>query len=295
MIAFILIPLLIVGLSSREVSGWGNGGYSADPLHPDYGTHDWIAQHALDFLPSEEKQFYGANLESYLYGTELPDNSQASDGIGDTGKHHIYFGSNGSLTDDSAAERAEQEYVNSQRAFGLGNFSAVAEHLGMMAHYISDVSVFGHVMGVSTSWGAEEHHGDYEEYLTTRMISYNSTFNSLLVFDGNLSLISAKTAAIADARDTTFDAGVGLNCTWMDQNYNWSSSLFANRVGESLNLAVNSVADVLHTFYLETVNVTPEFPPFSLVSIAWLVMVTAVFVFSARRHRPTLSHRNATE
>ena len=40
-----------------EVSGWSNGGYSADPANPDYGTHDWIAEHALDWLPQEEKQF----------------------------------------------------------------------------------------------------------------------------------------------------------------------------------------------------------------------------------------------
>ena len=167
-IAVILVPILIVGLGSLEVSGWSNGGYSNTPLNPDYGTHDWIAQHALDFLPAEEKQFYAANLESYLYGTELPDNSQTPDGVGDTGKHHIYFGSDGSLQDNSAAVRAEQEYVNAQRAFGVGNFSAVSEHLGMVTHYISDVSVFGHVMGTPTSWGTEEHHSDYEDYVLRR-------------------------------------------------------------------------------------------------------------------------------
>jgi hypothetical protein len=281
----ILIPLLTVSLGSLKVSGWSNGGYSDNSLHPDYGTHDWIAQHAIDFLPPKEKQFYTANLESYLYGTELPDNAQTPDGVGDTGKHHIYFSSDGSLQDDSAAVRAEQEYVNAQKAFGAGNLSAVAEHLGMVTHYVSDVSVFGHVMGVPTPWGAEKHHSDYEDHVLTKTNSYNSTFNSFLVFDGNLSIVSAQTAAIAVARDTTFDANNGLGCTWMDVNYNWSSPIFTNRVGESLNLATNSVADVLHTFYLETVNVTPEFPSSSLMILTLLMVICLITVFSLRRFR----------
>jgi uncharacterized protein YvpB len=37
----------------------------------------------------------------------------------------------------------------------------------------------------------------------------------------------------------------------MDHNYNWNNLTFKNRCGESLNLAVNLIADVLHTFYLE--------------------------------------------
>jgi hypothetical protein len=50
-----------------------------------------FAQHALDWLPTEEKQYITDNLATYLYGTELPDNNGAIDGIGDTTKHHIYF------------------------------------------------------------------------------------------------------------------------------------------------------------------------------------------------------------
>ena len=52
--------------------------------------------------------------------------------------------------------------------------------------------------------------------------------------------------------DTTFDcSGRGLTCVWMDRNYNWSDPAFRDRVGESLNLAVNLVADVLYTLYAE--------------------------------------------
>ena len=55
----ITLTILIIAtvLLIAESSGWSNGGYSADPTNPDYGTHDWGAEHALDWLPTQEKQF----------------------------------------------------------------------------------------------------------------------------------------------------------------------------------------------------------------------------------------------
>ena len=107
-LAGIMLLVLIVAtvFLIAKASGWSNGGYSANPANPDYGTHDWIAEHALDWLTVQEKQFILDNKVVYLYGTELPDNGQASDGIGDTSKHHVYFSASGSLQDDSAAVRA---------------------------------------------------------------------------------------------------------------------------------------------------------------------------------------------
>ncbi|MCS7114741.1 MAG: hypothetical protein N0A00_05010 [Candidatus Bathyarchaeota archaeon] len=40
-----------------EAYAWSNGGYSSNSLEPDYGTHDWIAEHALDWLPANEKAY----------------------------------------------------------------------------------------------------------------------------------------------------------------------------------------------------------------------------------------------
>src|SRR3972149_3739556 len=95
-VIIMLTGLFIVSLSAATGKGWSNGGFSADPTHPDYGTHDWVAEHALDWLPAQEKQWLIDNKASYLYGTELPDNNQAPDGMGDTTKHHVYFFANGS-------------------------------------------------------------------------------------------------------------------------------------------------------------------------------------------------------
>ncbi|MEM3356610.1 MAG: C39 family peptidase [Candidatus Bathyarchaeia archaeon] len=231
--------------------GWSNGGSSSDSLNPKYGTHDWIAHHALDWLPQKEKWFIVKNVVSYLYGTELPDNSSVPSGIGDTAKHHVYYFSNGSLQDDASAVRAQEEYAKAVSLFKAGDLANASLRLGVVTHYISDVAVFGHVMGSGTDWGAEAHHSDYESYVQSRTDSYDDEFNVFLNFDGVLSQISAYDTALELAYDTTFGGEEGLTCVWMDTNYNWSNPTFKNRCGESLNLAVNLIADVLHTFYLE--------------------------------------------
>src|SRR3989337_2173861 len=52
-----LLASIIMSVSVMNGLAWSNGGYSDEPSNPDYGTHDWIAQHALDWLPTEEKQY----------------------------------------------------------------------------------------------------------------------------------------------------------------------------------------------------------------------------------------------
>ena len=277
----LLSALLVVGFGATRVSGWSNGGYSADPSNPDYGTHDWIAEHALDWLPLQEKQFLLDNKASFLYGTELPDNNQAPDGIGDTTKHHIYFFADDSVQDDAAADRAEAEYVNAVNFFNAGKLGEAAKRLGMVTHYIADMAVFGHVMGASTAWGAETHHSDYETYVQDHTGSYASEFNSFLVFDGSLSEISAYDAALTLANDTTFDVDGDLTCVWMDQHYNWNDATFRNRCGESLNLAVNLIADVLHSFYTEAI--IPEFPSVIMMPLLMIIMLLAVAIYK-RKH-----------
>jgi hypothetical protein len=154
-----------------------------------------------------------------------------------------------------------------------GNLSGAATTAGIMSHYISDMAVFAHVMAASTDWGAEtgNNHSNYESYVLTRTNAYSDTFSSYLQFDGLLSTVSAYDAAKNLAYDTTFDNGGIYSCVWMNNNYDTSSpnSPYWVRAGESLNLAVNAVADVLHTLYISsnaqpTSNLTPsQSPPFS--------------------------------
>ena len=239
---------------------WSNGGYSADSTHPDYGTHDWIAQHALDYLPAEEKQFITDNLAVYLYGTELPDRPANQGGIGDTTKHHVYYSAAGALVDDASAQRAQSEFDIALNFLKAKDYVNASETAGTMTHYIADLAVFGHVMGASTSWGTETHHSDYETHVTDKTTGYSSTFNSYLSFDGSLVSESAYNATVNLAYDTTFGGSNHLSCVWMDHNYNWSNTTFSGRCGESLNLAVNAVVDVLHTLYVEA-SPSPSRPP----------------------------------
>lgn len=85
MIASLLLLFMVFALEERPVHGWYNG-----HLGSTYGTHDWIADRALDWLPETEKRWildrngdlWLASL--YLYGTEMPDiTSGCGDCIGD--------------------------------------------------------------------------------------------------------------------------------------------------------------------------------------------------------------------
>ncbi len=299
-----VLPTLIVCillLTVQPVLGWSNGGYSADPSSPDYGTHDWIAQHALDYLPAQEKQYIVDNLAVYLYGTELPDNNQASDGIGDTGKHHSYFYANGTLQDDSSAKRANEEYQKALTYLKNKDYTDAAKEAGVMTHYIADMAVFGHMMGTKTAWGTEKHHSDYETYVTDKTEAYDSTFNSYLTFDGSLRNVSAYDAAKNVAYDTTFGGGSSYGCGWMDSSYDWSNTAFSSRSGQSLNLAVNAVADVLHTLYLEAnpgaspmpsatpmqspspTPTAPEYPTLQALTVAMLTILAAALIYRKTR------------
>lgn len=274
------IVLWATTAGASSVEAWSNGGYSSDPSNPDYGTHDWIAQHALEWLPNEEKQYILDSLALYLYGTELPDNGQAPDGIGDTAKHHIYYWADGNLQDDASAVRASEEYNNALSFLRSGDFENAAKSAGIMSHYIVDMAVFGHVMGTSTDWEAEKHHSDYESYVNQRTSIYEDEFNLYLVFDGNLSIISAYDAAKDLAFDTTFDVDGDLTCVWMDQNYDWNNPVFKDRCGESLNLAINYLADVLHTLYMAYI---PEFPTAMLLPL--FMIATLVVIVLAKRKK----------
>ena len=153
-----------------------------------------------------------------------------------------------------------------------------------MSHYIVDVAVFGHVMGASTPWGAEDdsHHSNFENHVNGDTKTYDSAFNTCLHYDGSLTITSAYDAANNIAYDTTFDIDGDYTCVWMDNNYNWNNPTFSNRAGESLNLAVNSLADVLHTLYIESGNTIPEFPSYQILTVVMLTILLTAIIYKKR-------------
>jgi hypothetical protein len=277
-LALLIVCLSVLLLSVKPALGWSNGGYSANVSNPDYGTHDWIAEHALDFLPANEKQYIVDDLALYRYATELPDLPSSQGGISDTTKHHIYYFSNGSLQDDASAKRVNEEYQKALTYLKNKDYINAAKEAGILSHYIADMAVFSHMMGAKTAWGTEIHHSDYENHVNGQTTGYTSSLNAYLNYDGALVKLSAYDAAKNLAYDTTFGNG-SYGCSWMDTNYNWNNPTFVARSGKSLNNAVNTLADVLHTLYTESQpSVAPEYPTTELLSILMIsVLFTAVF------------------
>jgi len=278
----ILLCLLILILCipvSRRVAGWSNGGKSTDPMNPKYGTHDFIAQHALDWLPNELDSWLRNNLATYLYGTELPDlkDAVAGDGIGDVTNHHVYFGISGQLEDNASARRAQESFDQVRAYLASKDYVKAAKWIGVTSHYIDDLAVFGHVMGKSTVWGSEKHHSDYEDWVQGRTNKYNASFTSCLKFDGSLEPAQGQTTAYAItidlAHDTTFDdTGKGHNATWLESHYDPHDPTFQMRTCELLNHAVNAVADAIY-LVAQTANVS-EFSVSEVVLAASMILVT---------------------
>lgn len=262
----ILLTLGLLFFTSFQITltstGWRNGPsadeFSQDSSQLKYGTHDWIAEHALDFLADEEKQYILTNLETYLYGTELPDKATGADAIGDTDLHHYYLNESGVIKDDSAGQRATQEYLLAEGYIENGDLSKGLLHLGVMTHYIADMAAFGYVMN-DTYWGSPNNSTKYINDVNSNMTSYSSEFNNHLHKLTGLGISYASDGALLVAQNTTFNPNGYRNCTWMDANYNWLNISFKSRCGESLNLVVNVISSLLHNFYKYNIS-TPSQP-----------------------------------
>jgi len=244
--------LVLLASHVVPVHSWSNGGDSADPNNPDYGTHDWLAHHALDFVPDNMDFWIRDNLAVYLYGTELPDNAKAvlGDGIGDKSLHHVYYRSDGRLQDNASARRARESCDRVISYLATRDYGNAAKWMGVTSHYIADLAVFGHVMGSSTDWGSEKHHDDYEDWVNVRTNRYDSAFVTYLRFDGRLDAITAYDVALRLAMDTTFDStGKERTAKWMDDNYAPANPSYQERIGESLSLAVNLLVDVIYSIF----------------------------------------------
>jgi hypothetical protein len=231
---------------------WSNGGYSADPDNPDYGTHDWIADAALTYQ-EEDVTFLSETYHSlYLLGTEAPDNP---DYIGDSVNHHVYYYSTGDVQDDVCAVRAAALYQTALDYMMAGELDKAAYDIGAMAHYVSDVGVFGHTMGTYTDWGAEVHHSDYEG-------EFESRLDTLSLPSGiALGSLDAYTATLQLAEAVTFGDGLIRPNIWMDTCYDWSDGAFVSSAMASLNSSVAAVASVINCLMIEATPPPPEPEP----------------------------------
>ena len=252
-----VFALFLVVLGPPSAAAWSNGGYSADPNNPDYGTHDWIADKALAMQTRDVTFLKTTYHAKFLLGTEAPDNT---DYIGDATNHHVYFDATHQLEDDACAVRASDLYETALTYLRAGNYEVAAYDIGTMVHYVADPGVFGHTMGAYTDWGSEIHHSDYENEFEDRLGALPSPTSFAL---GDL---DAYNATILLAEDITFGSGNIIANTWMDANYNWAENEFYASAIASLNRTVKAVADAINHLMTEAGLVAPS-PPGAVTAV----------------------------
>lgn len=258
---------LLCSGSSTGASAWNNGpsgnartDEAGECASPPYATHDWIADHALALLPAAERAWLEPHKALYLLGTEAPDNPNIhadcngpNTGYGDTGAgHSVEWESDGSgfvEGRDRAAFRAQQEYHKAVTAYLRGDLNEAAYYLGAMAHYVGDAAQFGH------TYPDEANHSNYERWAASRTDSFNEGH-----FEGSLvasSLVRRRpyTAVKRISKAVFFGRGDILPAPTMDAKYrNERDQAFLDSAGAALNVGVNELADVLHTFFLNVVQ-----------------------------------------
>ncbi len=247
-------------------AAWNNGqagntatNTAAECSDPSYATHDWIADHAMDILPDDEKEWLEPHRALYLIGTEAPDNRtiRLSCGVPHRGYddrrqgHSVTWNTSATeMLNDRPAVRAQEEYDKAVIAFRQGKPAHAAFFLGAMAHYLGDVAQYGH------SWPNEKHHSDYESWAAKLTATFDGgTFEDAIDLD-SLVRRTPYTAARRISRATFAgqeDDDI-LPAPTMDGLYSTKPTEFMDSVRGSLNVGVNELADVLHTFYLNVVT-----------------------------------------
>ncbi len=264
MLLTILVPMVAFGWNNGQ-AGNARTNLPEECADPPYSTHDWIADKALDMLPDDEKEWLVPHRAMYLLGTEAPDNSTIHEscdsphrGYGDTGLgHSVDWNSDHTawaLRDDGtlqdrAARRAQEEYGKAVLAFQQGNESDAAFFLGAMAHYIGDVSQYGH------SGPFEDHHPDYEKW-ASHQSELNDTVFTPFLDESSLVRRTPYTAVKRISKATSGGKDDILSFAVMDANYanRNSDPDYLASTGNALNMAANELADVLHTFFLNVVD-----------------------------------------
>jgi len=261
--------LLNVGVAYAWINGVGSP--SIDPYNPIIGTHDRMLNIAINMLPADLRD--KIDIEAADYGTEMPDYNNTmcncTYGIRDQRYHQVYYHRDGSLQDNSSARRAQEEYNLAMAYLNVGDNYNFSLHVGMMSHYIADVSNFAHTMGNGSDWGGEglTVHGDYENFVANTSSKFFSSTS--IKFDGVYNNITAYDATLDSANDTTFDNKFGdgtYNNTWMYIMVNNSPNLTYStadpeviaRTRQSLNYSVNLIADVIYTMVSQNITITPN-------------------------------------
>ncbi len=232
-----------------------------DCMDPPYSTHDWIADHGRALLPTGERAWLDSHRKILFIGTEAPDYDKIrlacgvpNRGYNDTGggNHDLRFDDFENVTIDTPAYRAQQEYDKAAAAYRSGKHADAAYYLGAAAHYIGDLSQYGHTMK------GEFHHADFEIWVGSLTPSFDGggVFERFIKADG-LEPRSAYDAVIRTGKLTRFGKNPVIAPGDMDELDVRNSPAALSSIGHTLNKAVNETADMLHGFYVTVVKGSP--------------------------------------
>jgi len=221
-----------------------------------FGTHDYLAQAALDMLAEQApEEVEWLNERIYFYGTELPDSRGYAESMNDLVVQYLRFDMDGNLVDDSLAKRSMKKYELLLNSHAVGATGTAAKWSGVIASYISDAGLFTRVI-------EEKAHGlDYETYMLklTDIVypsdEFEDIYGDYIEFDGLLETISPYDAVMKVGAATYMGKKDGsCSAEWMDENYDLEDWEFIECGGRNLNNIINAIADVLHTAYQAGVN-----------------------------------------
>jgi hypothetical protein len=266
MLSIALVFVFAYGTLSigNTVSSWSCG-YSSDPNHIPYGTIDWMAEHAMNYLPSNESYWLRQNKNVFLYGTEAPEYSNVSYrgrmGYGDIEKHHNYY--NGTFDqdciDNSSSVRALEEYQKALACLLNGSYDLAAWYAGAMSHYIADLASWAHVI----SDPIPSHASNFEAQVNDATDNYNKSVFSPKFTARGLELIDPYGASLALGLGVYSGGGYwhrqtwlmasGLNNAFQDSWQNvsdWFGEYFA--LSEMyIQAGITTLTDVLHSLTIQ--------------------------------------------
>jgi hypothetical protein len=152
------------------------------------------------------------------------------------------------MLNDRPARRAQEEYAKAMLAFQQGQPAHAAFYLGAMAHYIGDCAQYGH------NYPGEKNHSNYEVWAAALTAGPASPTFRVILSPDSLVHRTAYTATRRVSRASFLGQGDILPAQTMDGLFATRPPQFMTSVGASLNVGVNELADVLHTFFLNVVD-----------------------------------------
>lgn len=264
----------------QPVTTWSNGSYannsSSYSYSSHYSTHDWVAEAALEGLVAVDAGNWNWLIDRksiFLVGTEAPDNSGVSmtldgtsvSGFGDTTMHHIYYNSDGTISnnEDDAATRAKWCGDQADAAMDAQKRDLAAFYLGAMTHYIADMGVFAHVAenNVAPDYiNFDLNHATFEDRVETRTNNHDDRQEFFRISSFTVTSKTPYNAAKDLGWDTYKDPATSYGSVWLHNNWfsNWAANYAArtgetptnqayyNRVEQNLNNAIAACAAAMN-------------------------------------------------